>query len=456
MKRKKNNYLIYGLGNLGYSVISQTMTNFYMFFGTSVLKMSGALVGVAIAISTFWDGFTDPIVGFLSDSYPILKMGNRRGYMFVATFGMALMNIAIWSVPVAMSDALKFLWIIIGLVVIESFNTLYSTPYMALGTDIAHSYNERTLVQVSKTCFFLLGMIVPSVLLFLFLPDTAEFPVGQLNPIGYRNMSLFTSAICLICGLICVFFTQNTIDRKHDNKFQLKEIFVNFINTFRCPELAKIIIGYSFCMLSGVMLTGVGMHFFTYCFHLTSGQITILLICLLGGNLLSQPLWFHLSTLNNKHQTLLSAIFVSITGSFLIIILFLLRFQLSQPFLLVAVTVFISGIGSGALYTLPTSMYSDAIVRQNRATKQNNTAMYSGVLTFSSNMVSSLALFVVGWLLDAIHFDPNVTFQSVGVQTGLALILFVGIQISLIVGFFIFSKIGFRYGRKGKIQNRKI
>ena len=96
---KKSTKLIYGLGNLGYSVISQTMTNFFMFFGTSVIKLSGVLVGIAIAISTFWDGFTDPIVGYLSDTHDFLKMGNRKGYMFAATFGMILFNLFIF-IPV--------------------------------------------------------------------------------------------------------------------------------------------------------------------------------------------------------------------------------------------------------------------------------------------------------------------------------------------------------------------
>lgn len=439
---QKNNKIIYGIGNLGYSVISQTMTNFFMFFGTSVLKMPGGLVGIAIAISTFWDGFTDPIVGFLSDHYPLFKMGNRRGYMLVATFGMALLNIVIWSVPTRLGVGFKFLWVLVSLLMIETFNTLYSTPYMALGTDISRSYNDRTLIQMSKTCFFLVGMIIPSILMVVFLPNTSDYPIGQLNPAGYRYMAIFTSVICLISGLVCVFFTRSVQINGKPEKFKFSKIFTDFVSTFKCKELAKIIAGYSFCMLSGVMLTGVGMHFFTYCFGLSSGQITLLLMCLLGGNLLSQPIWFRLSEYRDKLLSLLTAIFVAVIGSFLIIILFLLRFQIKHPFFWIAIAILISGMGSGALYTLPTSMYSDAITRQNHATGKNRTAMYSGVLTFSSNIVSSLALLIVGGLLDVIRFDPNTMEQSLGVQTGLALILFVGIQVSLIVGYFVFSKCG--------------
>lgn len=435
-----NNKIVYGLGNLGYSVISQTMTNFFMFFGTSVLKLSGVLVGIAIALSTFWDGFTDPIVGYLSDSYPLLKMGNRRGYMLIATFGMVGLNLFIWFVPVGLSAGLKFVWILVGLILIETFNTLYSTPYMALGTDISKNYHDRTLIQISKTCFFLLGMIIPSVLLYVFLPNTPEYPVGQLNPVGYRYMAVFTSIICVISGLVCIIFTKEKSVLKKNETFKFSQIFKDFVGTLKCRELSKLIIGYSICMLSGVFLTSVGMHFFTYCFVLSSSHITLLLVVLLFGTLVSQPLWFKLSVSKDKKQALLSAIFVSVVGSFLIITIFLLRFSLKKPFLFIMFAIFVCGIGSGALYSLPTSMYSDAITHQNRLTGKNKTAMYSGVLTFTSNLASSLTLLIVGVLLDVIKFNPQVENQSVGVQTGLALILFVGIQIALITGYFIFSK----------------
>ena len=206
--KKKPSKLAYGIGNLGYSVISQTITNFFMFFGTSVLKLSGALVGVAIAISTFWDGITDPFVGYLSDSREFLKMGNRRGYMLVATLGMAVVNIGIWFVPLEANNIVKFIWLVVGLIGIETFNTLYSTPYMALGTDISTNCNDRTKIQSIKTVFFLIGMIVPSLLLYLFLPNTIEYPIGQLNPYGYRSISVVTSMICLISGFTCVAFTR--------------------------------------------------------------------------------------------------------------------------------------------------------------------------------------------------------------------------------------------------------
>lgn len=442
MRRSKPNKFAYGVGNLGYSVISQTITNFFMFFGTSVLKLSGVLVGLAIAISTFWDGFTDPFVGYLSDRYELFGMGHRRGYMLIATLGMSVVNIAIWFVPLESNSAIKFLWITLGLLSIETFNTFYSTPYMALGTDISGSYNDRTKIQASKTAFFLIGMIIPSVLLYLFLPSTSEYPVGQLNPYGYRYMSVVTSIICVISGLVCVIFTrQNRKPNVESSKFSFKEMFGEFVGVVKIKPLATIIFGYSVVMLSAVILTSVGMHFFTYCFDLNSSQITILLSALLVGTLISQPIWYYASVVRTKKSALLGGIFVAVVGVFLIITIFLLRFQLGESaYWYIMLAIFISGIGSGALYTLPCSMYSDAIHRVNRLTKMDRTATYSGVMTFTSNFFNCILQLLVGVMLDIIKFDPNRYEQSLSVQTGLAIILFVGIQVSLITGYYVFSK----------------
>ncbi len=459
MKRKKANKFVYGIGNLGYSVIGQTITNFFMFYGTSVLKVPGTLVGVAIAISTFWDGFTDPIVGFISDHYPIKGFGNRTGYMFFATFGMALVNLFIWFVPLNISTGIKFLWILVGLIAIETFNTLYSTPYMALSSDIGYGYHERTVVQISKTIFLLLGMIISSLLLYVFLPNTEAFPVGQLNPMGYRNMAIITSAICILCGLICVFGTRKCV-KIHNSalpteKFSFKQMWKDFASSLQNTQQRCIILGYSISLLSGVILTSVGMHFFTYCFNFASKQITILLASLILGTISSQPLWFYISKKHDKKPALLSSMFVSVVGVFCIITLFLLRKSLGKvAFFLILISVFVCGFGSGALYSLPTSIYNDIIIKQNKKLGQNKTATYSGMLTFSCNIANSLALLVIGGLLDVIKFDPNKTTQTLSVQTGLALILFVGVQIALILGYYIFSKYNPRNIAK-KYKNKK-
>ena len=227
--------IFYGCGNLSYSVISQTLSNFFMFFATTVVGISGTLVGIAIAISTVWDGISDTIIGYLSDNYSFLKMGKRNGYMLVATFGMSIANIFVWCVPSNISLGLKFLWVVISLLILESFNTMFATPYMALGNELATSNNDRTKINATSTIFYLIGIIIPSILLYIFLPNTDLYPIGQLNPHGYVKIAITSSIICFAFGLICTFATlkKNTNTNLNKKKFNFKALFVNFSSAFK-------------------------------------------------------------------------------------------------------------------------------------------------------------------------------------------------------------------------------
>jgi len=432
--------VLYGCGNLSYSVISQTLSNFFMFYATSVLGISGTLVGIAIAISTIWDGISDTLFGYFSDNYNFLKIGKRNGYMLVATIGMSIVNIAIWCVPNTLALGLKFVWIIISLLILETFNTMFSTPYIALGNELAKNDEDRTKINATSTVFYLIGIIIPSVLLYVFLPSTDLYPIGQLNPKGYVKIAITSSVICLIFGLIS---TLSTIRKNNklgsENKLNFRDLFANFVSAFKDYNLRKVILGYVFTCMATVFLCSVGLHFFTYSFFYSSSQITIILLSLIVGNIISQPLWVKLSKKYSKSKALVWAILLTILSVFVVIGIFIFRIELVNiSFYLMVVVLLICGIGSGGLYSLPTSIYGDLVMKMENG--DNLIGVYSGVITFASNIANSLTQLMVGILLDVINFDSSVELQTLQVQTGLALILFIGIQVSLILGCFIFSK----------------
>lgn len=441
--------LFYGFGGLGYSVISQTISNFFMFFATSVLGLSGTLVGITIGISTIWDGISDTLIGYLSDNHKIGRFGKRNGYMLIATIGMSIFNVALWTIPNNLSTVLKFVWILLSLLLLETFNTMFSTPYNALGNELASSYHDRTKINAFSTVFYLIGIIVPSVLLVVFLPNTEEYPIGQLNPRGYVKISFVTSLICLIFGLMCSLFTipkKSEREEVNNKKASLKDLFCNFLSVFKNIKIRKLILGYVMTSIATVFLCGVGLHFFTYSFFYTSNQITALLLTLMIGTIISQPLWVFISKKQRKKPSLILGILLTIFSVFGVIVVYLFRIELYKvSFLIMLLLIFFCGIGSGALYSLPMSIYGDVI--ENNKDSEDKSATYSGVLTFAGNIANSISQLAIGILLDVISFDSTESVQTLGVQTGLALILFIGVQLSLITACFIFAS----FKEKGEV-----
>ncbi len=411
-----------------------------MFFATSVLHLHGTIVGIIVSISTLWDGLSDTIVGYLSDTRPIGKLGRRNSYMLIAVIGMSISNILLWCVPNDIHVVLKIVWILIALLIVETFNTMFSTPYTALGNELASSYSDRTSINAVSSIFYLLGVVIPSILFFIFLPDTNEYPVGQLNPKGYVWIALVSSAICFIFGIICTLCARNShesVKNTNYKKFSILKILKSFSAVVKNNRVRRLMIGYILTSVATVFLCSVGLHFFTYAMFYTSSQITILLLSLMLGTIISQPLWIWISSKFNKKSALIFGIVFTIISVFLVIVVYLFRVELEESsYYLMLVSIFACGVGSGSLYSLPTSMYGDEIMSGNNS---NMVATFSGALTFSGNIANSITQLLVGVLLDIIAFDPIHDIQSLSVQTGLALILFVGVQSSLILACMVFA-----------------
>ncbi len=447
MKLKFRTKLAYGVGNLGYGTMAQTVGNFIMFFGTSIMGLPGTLVGIAIALSVFWDGISDPIIGYFSDRHHSKVFGKRLGYMFVGTFGMAIFNLLLWIIPIDLSISLKFCWLLVSLLAIETFNTLFATPYVALGIDIAPDYNEQSSVQGFKTTFFILGMIMPSILMFIFMPS-GENGQGQFNQFAYINIAYFTSALCLIAGFICILGTIKTVQslqtsskRKRKEKNFFFKIFVLFFASLKKKNYGSLIIGYSVALISAAFLTSVGMHLFTYSYHFGSSEISLLMSFLFISAILSQPFWIYLSNRIDKKPALNISLVVILIGIALTGLTFIFRNMLEQNILfwLVAPCIVFCGFGTGALYSLPISMYADVITMDKIKTGEDNTAIYSGFMTLAFNIANCLSLLIIGVLLDLIKFDPKQPVQALSVQNWLGIIVFFGCALSISLAMLIFS-----------------
>ena len=432
--------LCYAVGNLGYGTIAQTMTTFIMFFGTSVLGIRGWLVGLAVALSAFWDGLSDPLVGYISDRTNSKFWGKRLGFLLFGTIGMVVCNILLWSVPNSFGEIGKFFWLAVCLLCIETFNTSFATPYVALGIDIAPGYNEQSILQGYKTVSFILGMVLPSVLMIIFMPNRMG-ESAQLNQNGYIKMAYATSLLALVCGIVCIVGTFKASKKTMYFRPQKKEknvffkVFLNGFLLLKRKNYGSIILSYAIALVSAAFLTSVGMHLFTYAFHFNTTQIPLIMSTLFVGAILSQPFWINLSKRIDKKPTLRLAYFTILAGIFLTSIVFVFRDIIGAGivFWIILPCMFFCGFGTGALYSLPISMFADNITMDKLKTGVNNSATYSGYMTFAYNIANSIALFVIGLLLDIIKFNPKEPVQAVKVQNYLGLIVFGGCAISIIV-----------------------
>ncbi|MBR7110936.1 MAG: MFS transporter [Clostridia bacterium] len=441
---------LYGVGDLGFSLVTNTIASFFMFFGTVVCGVPGTLMGLAYSLATVWDAVTDPIVGYLSDRKRSRLFGRRHWFIFISIFGMALVNVFLWNVPINAEPVVKFFWFVLSLIMFNLCTTFFNTPNSALSVEISGDYNERTVIQSVRSVFLLIGTILPTVLMSVLQSPTELYPDGRYNPASHTNMAYIASSILFICGTISFIGSFSQVPRlkaKLANelpppKKSLKVIFTDFFKVLKKPIYRNIILAYSISLVATAFLTAAGFHLFTYSFKLETMSMYALIALLFLMTIFSQPLWMFIVSKFDKRTAVLSGLGTMIVGILYIFALFVMRenIKLSTMTLSLIPGLCLAGGGMGALYSMPTGMLGDAIAVEKMHTKEDNTATYTGFMTFGNKLSQSVALLIIGVMLDLIGFKEGSTYQSPEVEWGLGWIVFGGILAALIGGFIFYSK----------------
>lgn len=441
---------LYGIGDFGFSLVTNTIASFFMFFGTAVCGVSGSLMGVAYSIATVWDALTDPVVGYLSDRKRSTIFGRRHWYIFLSIFGMALVNVFLWNVPISSSTTVKFLWFTGSLMAFNLMTTFFNTPNSALSVEMTSDYNERTTIQSVKSVFMLIGTILPTVLMSILQGATPEFPDGRYNPASYTNMAFITSSALFLCGTLSFIGSFSQVPRlksklkniERPPKKSLIAIFTDFFKVLKKPLYRNIILAYAISLMAVAFLTSAGFHVFTYTFKLPSLVMYALTAMLFLMTIFSQPLWMWVVKRYDKKRAVLVGVMTSIIGIGYLIVIFVSRGAIGEDAIAVLLVpgLALAGGGVGALYSMPIGMMGDAITVEKMRTGVDNTATYTGFMTLGNKLSQSVALLLIGVLLDLIGFEEGSPTQTASVEWGLGWILFVGILVSLIGGLIFFSK----------------
>lgn len=455
---KPNQKIAMGIGDLGYCLISSGFSAFILFFGNVVMGIPGTLVGVAIAIGTMWEAVTEPILSYLTDNNKDRFLGRRHGFIIAGIFCLSAANIFVWSLPADWSVIGKFVYLLIGVIVLESCHTLYATPSAAFSIDVSSDYDERGSIQSYKSVFYIIGMLLPSLLLGYLQRPTELYPDGRFNPSSYLNLAYIGSCLTLIFGLFMVMVTFNHVPRlnleaesiKSEAKPQregIRAIYKAFFESIKNKNLRSVVLGYSISMMASTFLIALGFHTFTFTFKTTSTQMYLLIFLLFAMTILGQPLWLRLSIKTEKKKALLAGLATTLIGSGLLFVIFIFRGTLNAmlqrntaTLIFMALPIMICGLGIGVLFSLPLGLVGDTVIMQKAETNKERAGTYAGFMTLAYKLSQAISQFLIGGLLDLIGFREGSPSQTLGVEEAIGWIFCIGIAVSIIGGMVAFSK----------------
>jgi len=231
MERTQKEKFYYSIGHIVFGIHELCFGYFFLFFYTSVIGISPAIVGSAIFISLLFDAFNDPLIGRYSDLFRSKKWGQRTGLML---FSLPLLSIGLmlsFNPPEALSEIGLIIWMFICIIFTRTALSLFFIPYLALGVDLCSDYVERSELSAWRhASSYIIVLILAAFFVAVILADSIVFPDGRLNRQGYNQIGWIASLASMFFGLFCIFKMRfiipysTSIYSKKQSLFSLKSI----------------------------------------------------------------------------------------------------------------------------------------------------------------------------------------------------------------------------------------
>jgi glycoside/pentoside/hexuronide:cation symporter, GPH family len=420
----------YAAGNMVDGIVSQSLSIFLLFYVTAVCGLPGGLAGIALATGLVVDAVVDPLIGSSSDGWRS-RFGRRLPFMLVGLPAVAVLFVAIFSLPKGLGTPLLFAYVTALSVLLRIAMSLFILPYQAVGAELSEDYTERSAIMAWRWGLAMIGTLVAVVLGFgVFFAGTN----GTTHRAAYTPFALTLAVIFIIGGLISARTVGRTLDRQHPPVASEGGLHVRVWR-----ELGEVFRNRSFRILFGSALlffsalgthATLGLHTNTFFWHLTSPQTQTVTLAVFAGLLFGAPLTAPLLKWLEKRTVLIVGLIglaASETVPASLRLLGLFPFQGDTLMWILSAIVFIGGVLMAAGSIAFSSMMADAADEHEHLFGARREGLYFAGWAFASKAATGMGALIAGSVLQLVAFPtdlaarggaaavlPNATINALG------------------------------------------
>jgi len=390
----------FGAGEIPGTTSKTMMGMLFMYCLTDVVGILPALAGTIFMIGRAWDGITDPFMGVISDRTRT-RFGRRRPFFLMAAFPLGFFFFAMFNSFSLAAQWSKMIAYTSLYVLYMTAITVFTVPYLGLMAELTDDYAERTSVNNYRMFFsFIFGLaaaVLPKMLIDTYA-DKAH---------GFMVASLYVGLLIMIVPLIVFRATHERYEKAP--KSARLQIFAEFRTALSNRSFRSLIIIYMASFAAINVIEGFVVYYMKYWIG-REKEMPILFVSVVIASVVTLPLWSVFSKKIGKKRTLLFGTLFWCVSQF-----FWLFLGPATSLTAICFVGALVGIGYGCAHTLPWAMLPDVLDYDELKTGQRREGIYSGIMTFLMKMGNSLAMFLIGLILQAVGYTPNVE------QTGIAL-----------------------------------
>lgn len=379
----------YSVAELPVSMISTSVALFLPAFYTQDLGLGMAAVGTVLMLARFWDVFTDPLIGYLSDRTRS-RFGRRKPWVVAA---LPLAMLAVYQLYFPPADPGN--GYLLGWVVLFWLGwTLFNIPYFAWGAELSSAYAERTRITGWRTMAGLIGTV-----LALAIPALSQ----QLFGWGGRTSEIMwmIGIIALVLMPLGIGSAAVLVPERNDFVPARMNVWAGLKIMWSNAPFRRLLFAFSFSSLAVALTTPLFVLFVAHIILEPTAAPKVVL-CYFAGNLLGVPLWMWLANRTDKHITWLCSI--SLMG------LVFPQFVWLGPgdVALTALLLFVIGIGGGNTQVVPSSMKADVIDLDSVESGEDRAGLFFAAWSTATKVVAALGVGISMPILAWFGFDPKI------------------------------------------------
>ncbi len=417
--------VMYGSGDLGFSLTSTITAAYFLFFLTAVVGIPMGVASIALLIGKNWDWINDPLFGYITD-HTRTKWGRRRPFLLFGTIPYVITFALMWWRPPLHGSVALVIYYAVVYVFYEASATMVYMPYFALTPELTSDYDERTSL-VSMRAFFsifgsLLAFSLPEMIVNGFIPEHA----GNVLLMGV----IF--AVISALPMYVVFF--GTKERPEFMEQKQPGLWQSIKDTVRNKPFVFGTIIYLFTWVTIDILQTILIFYITFVV-VQEANATVIMATIFTVAILAIPIW----TFTSKHVNKRVAYIIGMVF-FAAVLMVLMSLTPATPIYLILGLCVLAGIGVSAAHVIPWAMIPDAIEVGELESGRRHEGTYYSLITLAQKIASGIAIPGAGLVMEATGFistnaqQPASAIQGIRLLTGPipGVMMFIGIVFAIV------------------------
>jgi GPH family glycoside/pentoside/hexuronide:cation symporter len=424
-KLSKAKKLMYGAGDIGFSLTSTILGVYFLFFMIEVVGLRPATAAIPILVGKIWDFVNDPIFGHLSDRTRT-RWGRRRPYLLFGALPLAFTFTMLWYKPDFGSTTALVIYYSVAYIIFEASATLLYMPYFALTPELTSDYDERTSLTSYRMFFSILGSLlaftVPAIIVGEFVPENA-------------SKVLLMGAIFGLVSALPMFLTFFGTEEREDLVDLKRPTILESIKSVWKNVPFRYGLGIFLATWISVDILQSSLLFYVKFVVQREPQNEIIMATIFVIAMFALPIWNWVSNRWSKRYAYMGGI-----AFWAVVQMVLMSLTPSASMVLILILCAMAGIGVAAAHVLPWAILPDAIEWYEFKTGERHEGMFYSITTLARKITSAGTVPLIGVVLELTGYEPNMAQQSAEAVRGIRMVIGPIPAILLCIGIYIAFK----------------